>query len=526
MILIRILIITGRNSRETIDEIIKLIKGHEIDIEVAPISVSAFLTEKITEDILNSINLSNYELVLIPGFAQWDTTIIENKFSIPVKKGPEFASDIPIIMKNLSEITLSNAIPANKLVESSGQKLYEDALRNQLEKAQKNIGQNTFYINENISNVMIGLDLPPPIIAEIVNCTQKSDDKILLKVQHYIESQADIIDIGCVSNIPNPNRVKEIIKLIRNNFNVLISIDSMDTSEIMAAVNEGIDMILSLDFGNYEELINLPKDIPIVILPTNIKEGHFPKDPEERVNNLFKLTKILKDKGFKKIIADPLLETPIAPGICKSLETYFLYKKKVSTDDYHEMELPLFFGVSNVVELMDIDSVGINGLLASIAIELDMGVLFTVEHSSKLMYGVKELSECVKLNFIAKCKKTPPINQGIQIFRAKGKIYQKTPEIDESKSTIISELKPEYKADINGYFKIHVNHYSGKINVLFFSNDHSMLQTFIGENAEALSKKIIELNLTDNLYHVNYLGRELNKAENCLLLGKPYIQDE
>ena len=53
-----------------------------------------------------------------------------------------------------------------------------------------------------------------------------------------------------------------------------------------------------------------------------------------------------------------------------------------------------------------------------------------------------------------------------------------------------------------------------------------MLQTFIGENAEALSKKIIELNLTDSLYHVNYLGRELNKAENCLLHGKPYLQDE
>ena len=74
MILIRVLIITGQNGRDAIEELIKSIKGHQIDIEVAPISVSAFLTEKLTEDILKSINLSNYELILIPGFVQWDTT--------------------------------------------------------------------------------------------------------------------------------------------------------------------------------------------------------------------------------------------------------------------------------------------------------------------------------------------------------------------------------------------------------------------------------------------------------------------
>jgi len=526
VILIRILIITGKNSRDTIEEIIKSIKGHEIDIELAPISVSAFLTEKLTEDILKSITLSKYELVLIPGFIQWDTKNLESKLSSSIKKGPEFASDIPNILKNLNEITLSTTIPANKLIESSGQQLYEEVLNNQLKIAKNNIDQNTFYINEKRSDIMIGSGLPPPIIAEIVNCTEKNNEKVLQKVQHYVDSGADIIDIGCVSNKPNPDRIKEVIKLIRNNFNILVSIDSMEASEIMAAVDEGIDMILSLDLSNYEELLDLPKDIPIVILPTNIKKGFFPRNPEDRVNKLFELTKKLKDKGFSKLIADPLLETPITPGICNSLDTYFLYNKKTSSDANRDMKLPLFFGISNIVELMDIDSIGINGLLASIAIELDMGVLFTVEHSKKLMFGVKELSECVKLNYLAKYKKSPPINQGIQIFKAKGKISQITPEINENESIVISELKPEYEADKNGYFKIYVNHYSGKIYVLFFSNEHSLLQTFIGDNAEALSKEIIALNLTDNLYHVNYLGRELSRAENCLFSGKPYLQDE
>ncbi len=431
-----------------------------------------------------------------------------------------------MILKNIDNVNLSNSIPANRLFKISGANEYEKIVKEQLEIAKNNISSHTFYINDKSSDIMISRNLPPPIIAEIVNCTEKTDKNIIKKAIHYIESGADIIDIGCVSNKPNPERVKEIIKLLRNKFDILISVDSMETDEIKFAVDEGIDLILSLDLGNYKDFSNLPKDVPIVILPTNLKEGYFPREPLERVNNLFKLTKELKKQGFKKLIADPLLETPIAPGICNSLETYFLYKKKVASKEYQEMELPLFFGISNVVELMDVDSVGINGLLASIAIELDIGVLFTVEHSTKLMGGVGELKESVKLNYISKYKKTPPINQGIQVFKAKGKTSQDVPIIDVNNAIVVDELNPNYVPDDKGYFKFHVNHYSGKIYALFFSNNNEVLTTLIGTNAETLNKKIIELNLTDNLLHTNYLGRELSKAENCLFTGKPYIQDE
>ena len=387
------------------------------------------------------------------------------------------------------------------------------------------MSNHTFFINESKSDIIIGRNLPPPIIAEIVNCTEKKDKSIIKKAEHYINSGADIIDIGCVSNKINPERVKEIIRLLRENFDVLISIDSMEEKEILAAVDENIDLILSLDLGNYKELVNIPKGIPIVILPTNVKEGYFPKDPESRIKNLFNLTEELQNYGFNKLIADPLLETPIAPGICNSLETYFLYKKKTQNENHQNLELPMFFGLSNVVELMDIDSVGINGLLASIAIEMDIGILFTVEHSPKLMGGVEELKESVKLNYLSKCKKSPPINQGIQFFRAKGKLRQKMPEINENEAIIVDQLNLDYIPDEAGYFKIYVNHYSGKIYVLHFSNEHRLLHTLIGTNAEALSKKIIELNIISNLQHINYVGRELNKAEFSLFSGRPYIQD-
>jgi len=411
-------------------------------------------------------------------------------------------------------------------LEISGEQDYEEIVKDQIEIAKENLGIHTFFINERISNVVIGKNLPPPIIAEIVNCPEKSNDAIVRKVNHYLESGADIIDIGCVANKPYPERIKEIVHLIRNNFDILISIDSMEKTEILSAVDEGVDLILSLDLGNYRDFLYLPREIPIVILPTNIKAAYFPKEPEIRVRNLFKLTQELIQNGFKKLIADPLLETPITPGICNSLEAYFLYKKQVVKKENKNLELPLFFGVSNVVELMDIDSVGINGLLASIAVELDIGILFTVEHSAKLMEGVRELKESVKLNYISKYKNTPPINHGINVFKAKGKTNQALPEFDTSDVTNVKEYTLGYEPDEKGYFKFYVNHYTKEIYVLFFSNANIPLKTLIGNNAEALSKKVLELNLTTNLQHINYVGRELAKAEFCLNFGKPFIQDD
>ena len=479
-----------------------------------------------TRTILKTIPLSNYDLILIPGFIQWDTKNLETEFSIDIRKGPEFASDLPMILRNINYIQLSNHIPANKLYAISGENEYNRIIEEQIEKAKKNLGQHTFFINKKRSDIIIGRGLPPPIIAEIVNSTRKNDESIIRKAKHFIESGADIIDIGCVANKPNPERVKEIISVLRKNFKILISIDSMDKNEVLAAIDEDVDMILSLDLGNYEEFLHIPKSIPIVILPTNIKKALFPKEPETRVNNLFKLTQELQNNGFKKLIADPLLETPITPGISNSLETYFLYHKKVKEENNRNMELPLFFGISNVVELMDIDSVGINGLLASIGIELDMGILFTVEHSTKLMGGVRELKECVKLNYISKYKKSPPINQGIQVFRAKGKVNQDLPNLDKKNAILIDKLNADYVPDQKGYFKIYVNHYNKEIYSLFFSNEHNVLKTLIGTSAEALNKKIIELELTTNLHHISYIGRELKKAEICMHAGKPYIQDE
>ena len=67
-------------------------------------------------------------------------------------------------------------------------------------------------------------------------------------------------------------------------------------------------------------------------------------------------------------------------------------------------------------------------------------------------------------------------------------------------------------------------------------NDAANNETKIMKNFDANVWYQIQLQVSDSaivawvdnqkLVDFNYLGRELNRAEICLFLGKPYIQDE
>ncbi len=526
MIKINILIITGIQSYSTAKKIAEEIKFHNLKVVEVAISVSAFLSEKSVFQILSLENLKNIDYVLLPGFIQWSTKTLEEKFSLPIRKGPRFLSNLPSILKQLENLELSNTIPACDLLKLSSEDQYEKMVQNRIEYARKSISTHTFVVNEEFPNKIIGRDLPPLIIAEIINAPEKSFEQLDRKINHYINSGADIIDLGCVSNKPNPSRLQEIIEYIKNKYKILLSADTLNSDEINVAIDAGIDLILSLDFGNYKNHLDAPRKLPFVILPTNTSKAIMPKSPIERVERLFELATRLKNKGFQKLIFDPLLETPINPGFINSLNAFSLYQKKLKEDKYKDLDFPLFFGISNVVELIDVDSIGINGLLACIAAELDIGVVFTVEHSAKLFNGVKELKKGLKLAYLSKYKKMPPINQGIQIFSAKSKRRVELPPMDKRNAYIIKNSDESYIADSNGYFKIYSNQFTNEIYALHFSTNNSLLNTIVGKNAEDISKKVIELKLIDDLFHINYLGRELKKAEICLNSGKPYIQDE
>jgi dihydropteroate synthase-like protein len=385
---------------------------------------------------------------------------------------------------------------------------------------EKNIIESSknFKIGRGIEPVYVGLDFPPRILAEIVDAPKLNLEKVVSIAEYFINSGASMIDVGAIAGEDNSKKLGEIVTIIKEKFSVPVSIDSLLPSEIEAGVEAGADLVLSLDQGNIDDLKSIPKDTAIVLLPTNVKEGYLPNTAQKRVESLLSLYKIAEKFGFKRIIVDPLLESPINPGLAKSLESYLLFRQ---SNDF----VPMMFGVGNVTEFMDVDSVGVNGLLACLAIELGVSILLTTEHSVKTRRSVHELERTLMMAFVASKKEKPLKDLGISLLKSKSKIEYVEPSIEKVEVIETGIADEAYTADPEGYFKIWVNHEEGKIYVLFKSSRSDRELILSGVSAEALGKKIISSKLISRMDHALYLGRELSKAETCLLLGKSYAQD-
>lgn len=126
---------------------------------------------------------------------------------------------------------------------------------------------------------------------------------------------------------------------------------------------------------------------------------------------------------------------------------------------------------------------------------------------------------------LANYKKRPPTGLPFHLLRAKNK-KRYDQEVHDKPSQVISATDTDetYTPDSKGYFKIWVDHETELISVLHYqrSSPNILVQ---GQSAEIVGKKIIQLNLIEERSHILYLGRELERAEIALFLGKSYVQD-
>ncbi|MFZ0442725.1 MAG: DUF4346 domain-containing protein, partial [Methanobacterium sp.] len=183
---------------------------------------------------------------------------------------------------------------------------------------------------------------------------------------------------------------------------------------------------------------------------------------------------------------------------------------------------PIFFGVGNVTELLDADSIGVNALLGGIAMELGASVLFTPEESGKTIGSVKELSISSDMMFLAKNRGSIPKDLGINLVLFKDK--RKIDGIVEDVDVPVVEAEEDYKfqQDPAGSFKIVVD--GGHIKAVHYIN--MVPQVVVkGETAKAVYDEIIRRGLISRIEHATYLGSELEKAEIASKTGKNYVQD-
>ena len=529
----KVLIVTAKLASSLV-KIESTKSEHKVHVHVVNTPIAAFLTpKKIVEelkkydvnqlthdgsdveikDLDEKFDLKSFEIILTPGLIRKDVSYVKQKTGIETYKGPKDAADLAIVLEMIDKLDLSPTVPADKLIEEELRKRAMMFIENF-----EQDGENKLKLLKKPENILVGKlpvgeDFPMRVLAEIANAPFLTDDELLRRAEYFVRSGADMVDIGMVAGETLDARIPSMVKLLKKHLDVAVSIDSLNPVEIISAVKSGVDMVLSLDHGNWEEVIPYLEEtnIPAVILPTDFSQNWVPETVEERVKSVEEL----RNKCRKiDVLADLILDPVNSRSMIDSIMACNKFKVKNRE--------PIFFGVGNVTELLDADSVGVNALLAGIAMELGASVLFTPEESGKTIGSVKELAISSDMMFLAKNRGSIPKDLGINLVLFKDK--RKIDGIIEDVDVPLVEAEEDYKfqQDPAGSFKIMVE--NGHIKAVHYLKMVPQIAVK-GETAKAVYDEILRRGLISKLEHATYLGSELEKAEIASKVGKNYVQD-
>ena len=521
----KILIITGELAYPLIKEVISDSK-QDIIVHIADnTQVAAFLTPRqIIKEVNNNFSnqLDEIDMILVPGLIKKGTREITKELGIPTFKGSTDCADLAMVLNIIGNIDLSEDKPADKLIEEEKRNeafKFIEEFENDYETIAKLLEKPN---NILVGNLPVGEDFPMRVLSEIANAPFLSKEALVNKCQYFVDSGADMIDIGMAAGEDFSDKIPDLIKTLRPIVGDRpLSIDTLNPKEIKVAVENGIDFVLSLDLGNNSEIKDLliEKNIPAVLLPTNFSQGKSPKSPSERVEAMHQL---IRDTEGLTYVADLILDPVNSSSIIESFLAFHEFHKT--------NKAPMFFGVGNVTELMDADSGGVNVLLAGIGMELGASILFTPEESGKTRGSVYELATASKMMFLAKNRKSIPKDLGINMVVFKDKHKRNDVIVNELDG--VPEIKQEkplkFIRDKAGSFKITVDYGTtvseSRIIATHFKKNNADL-VITGHTAKEIYEEIITKELVTRMEHAAYLGSELKKAEIAMVTGKDYVQD-
>ncbi len=474
----KVLAVTGRLAQDLVRASAK-----DADVLVLDTEIAAFITPQ----MLIQAAPKGYDLILLPGAITADFTEAEKALGAKIRLGPKHAADLGFVLKHLGEVELSRSIPACVL--------FEDMMRGN---ARSTLGrlESEAASALTIKNMKIGGNSRMKVLAEIVDATMLTPKGLREKIRYYEDQGADMIDLGLPLNAV-PSWVSSALKAAKETTALPVSIDTIRPGLILAGVDAGADLVLSLNGKNLPRVgVAVAKaGIPAVVIP-----GPGQISLEENLNAALAF-------GIKAI-ADPVLNPPLL-GLAASLQGYMDFRKK-------HPDVPLFFGVGNVTELLDADSQGMNALLAAFGAEIGADILFTPEYSPKARGSVRELKTASEMMVLALNRKTPPKDLGVDLLLLKEKRQRLEEALPQEYEEAIAEHK--YEMDPAGSFRISIA--EGRI---LARHERASV---VGSDARDILNTLIDRGLVSRLDHAGYLGRELEKAEAALVFGRSYVQDE
>ncbi len=330
------------------------------------------------------------------------------------------------------------------------------------------------------------------IIAEINHATRMPLEEIQRQARAMVSAGANLIDIGGVPGESSP-RIGQIVAALRDE-GIRVSIDSFDEREVGQAVRAGAELILSCNHTNVDWVSKL--GVEVVAIP----------DSPQDLESLDRLVEQLERNGCRYRL-DPILE-PIGVGFTASLDRYMTVRRRYP-------ECAMMMGVGNVTELTEVDSAGVNMVLAAVCEDLGIQSILTTQVINWCRTAVAEFDAARRLVHYAVAARTIPkhLNSALVMLRD-SRLRQMS---DEALRAVAGSLRdPNYRI------------YAERGELHLMNGDgywHGSSAFVLFEDAMRKAKELRPASGV-SAEHAFYLGYELARAEVALLAGKQYVQDE
>ncbi len=438
----KLLFLTGKLAEKSLHKVLAEIQDKNLAnpktppfkyrIEQIGVSVAALMTpEMITRRLKNTGEANK---MILPGLCQGDLSQLHRQYGIPVERGPDDLKDLP-----------------------------------------QYFGQQG--IAPDLSQYSC------QIFAEIVDAPDLSVDAIVKKAEKFKAQGANVIDLGCLPNKLFKHLADSIKALKQAGFKV--SVDSMNSDELLLAGKAGADYLLSLTEKTLW-IADAVQAMPILI--------------PSRPGNMASLYRAIETclKINKPFIADAILD-PIHFGLADSIVRYHKLRKKYP-------QIQIMMGIGNLTELTDADTTGINALLFGIISELNINAVLATSVSPHAVNAIAEADMARRVMHAAERDSRLPRGYSTAL----NGLHDRKPFSYNNQE--ISEIAAQIK---DPSFRIMAN----ETGVHVFNRDGLLVDV----DPFAFYPN---LGVENDASHAFYLGVELARAQIAHQLGKRYVQDE
>jgi dihydropteroate synthase-like protein len=430
----RIVCLTGRLARPRLEKVLAGLGDPRFEFSVVDIGVkvAALMTEAIIARRLP--RPVHGDRILVPGRCRADLGRLSVEIGVPFERGPDELHDIPAYFGK------------------TGRTL--DLSRHDMR-----------------------------IFAEIVDASTLAVDAIVARAMRMREAGADVIDLGCLPDMPFPHLADAVREL--TSAGLAVSVDSGNVVELRRGGESGASYLLSLT----EDTLDVAIDTGAT--PVLVPASH---------GDMASLLRAAEAAERRRIpaILDPVLD-PIHFGFMASLARYADLRRQLP-------QAEILMGTGNLTELTDADSGGVTAVLLGICSELHIRNLLVVQVSPHTRRTIQEHDAARRMMFAAREDQSLPKDYGSALLQLHDRSpFSSTPAEIAEVAAAVSDAAYRIEVSEQG---IHVYNRDGH---------------WVGEDAFALFPR---LDVKDDAPHAFYLGAELMKAEIASRLGKRYAQDE